>query len=247
MKLYEFNIGNKSTFYTDNESDVILNGKSYKSAEIWTNELGKDSLNDDATIGMKIGLEPLNSYAEFNPSVQVFVQILDENGSRQFVGQVRAVSFDAGSGSAELKCATLGDVMKGKIPNRTYSRECGFELFDGSCRVNKEKHKLVILGSKSVFDSDFQGITNPDIALKGDGYFKGGYLGFNKQFSYITAHNADKISLMFPLKGLDSSSVITLYAGCDKTLGCCKSRFDNEASYGGFPFVPSKNPMTQGY
>ncbi|MBQ3675664.1 MAG: phage BR0599 family protein, partial [Campylobacter sp.] len=60
-------------------------------------------------------------------------------------------------------------------------------------------------------------------------------------------HKGDKITLMFPLKSLSTADLVYVYAGCDKTIKMCRDKFNNSINYGGFPFVPSKNPVTQGF
>jgi len=35
-------------------------------------------------------------------------------------------------------------------------------------------------------------------------------------------------------------------AGCDHSVSTCAARFDNLANYGGFPFIPTKNPFSTG-
>jgi hypothetical protein len=35
-------------------------------------------------------------------------------------------------------------------------------------------------------------------------------------------------------------------AGCDHSVSTCAARFGNLANYGGFPFIPTKNPFSTG-
>jgi hypothetical protein len=46
----------------------------------------------------------------------------------------------------------------------------------------------------------------------------------------------------FPV-GLASGAEVRAYAGCNRTLDECKTRFDNVANFGGMPFIPTKNPF----
>ena len=36
---------------------------------------------------------------------------------------------------------------------------------------------------------------------------------------------------------------VTLVAGCDHSMAVCAGRFDKLDNYGGFPFIPPKNPF----
>ena len=43
--------------------------------------------------------------------------------------------------------------------------------------------------------------------------------------------------------GFYGSSTVTLYPGCTKSRAVCKNKFDNLNNYGGFPWIPTKNPF----
>ncbi|QKF64549.1 phage BR0599 family protein [Campylobacter corcagiensis] len=246
-ELFEFILENEVTYYSSKDSDFTLNNNIYKAASIYTKELSKDSLNDDAVIIASKDIYPINLFKFFNPSVNVYVRILDEKGLQQFVGRIKDVEFSLNDSTASLRLATLGGLMKSKIPTRTYSRNCSFECFDKNCSLNKDDFKITILGSECEIAKDFMSIKSSLIEKKPVGYFTGGYAEFNRQRSYITKSSKDTIFLMFPLGNLDKSSVINCYAGCDKLLSTCKNKFNNGVSFGGFAFVPSKNPITDGY
>ncbi|ABS51263.1 phage BR0599 family protein [Campylobacter hominis] len=245
--LFEFGAMLDRYFYTSAQIDIKKGDKIYKSETIFLNELGKDSLNDDASISCGFDCEPINLYKDFNPSTNINVKVMDAEEKLLFYGRIASVEFDAKDGSAAIKLSTLGALMKGKIPTRTFSRECGFELFDGNCALNKKDYSLTLLGKDCEFLENFTQIKSAKIGEKPDGYFLGGYVSFNNQHSYIMQHTGDTIFLMFPLKKLNKNVVLYVYAGCDKLLNTCKNKFNNEINYGGFPFVPGKNPVTQGY
>ncbi|WP_456058068.1 phage BR0599 family protein [Campylobacter hominis] len=246
-ELFEFILENEIIYYTSALSDMEKGNHNYKSAAIYTKNLSKDSLNDDATIVASQSIYPVNLFKFFNPSVNVYVRILKENGVQLFVGRVKDVEFNLNDGTASIRLATLGGLMKTKIPTRTYSRNCSFECFDKNCALNKDDFKITLLGNKCEIAKDFMSIKSDLIKSKPPGYFTGGYAEFNRQRSYITKSEGDMIYLMFPLANLNSSSVINCYAGCDKLLKTCKNKFNNGVNFGGFPFVPSKNPITDGY
>lgn len=83
------------------------------------------------------------------------------------------------------------------------------------------------------------------VAYAGAGYFANGKLkwtsGENAGFSsHISAQQIDGSLVLaaapaFPIAAGDG---FTVYAGCQKTIGDCTSRWGNQANFGGFPFVP---------
>lgn len=246
MELYQIIMDNDTFYYTSGESDLTLANQTYKAVSIYRQELSKDSLSDDAKIVCNFDLEPINLYKEFNPSVSVFVRILNQNGNQLFLGRISNVDFDLTKGTATVKLTAVGGLMKAKIPVRSYSKECGFELFGKGCGLNKADFSVILSNNFSVSEDKLK-ITSEALGAKPNGFFSGGYVKFLNQHSYITSHTGNEINLMFPLKNLSESELIYVFAGCDKLISTCKDKFNNSINYGGFPFIPSKNPVTQGF
>ena len=44
--------------------------------------------------------------------------------------------------------------------------------------------------------------------------------------------------------GLKAGDAFEAYPGCDHTLATCAAKFGNQLNYGGFPYIPVKNPFT---
>lgn len=245
-ELYQVIMDNERFYYTSGDSDFTLNNELYKAVSIYRNELSRDSLSDEAKLIADLDLAPFDLYKEFNPNTSIFVRILKENGALLFAGKVRSVDFELSKGTATIKLSAIGGVLNSKIPNRTYAKECGFNLFDDGCGLDKAKFSVVLANNFSISEDKLE-ITSEALASKPEGYFSGGYARFSNQHSYISEHTGEKITLMFPLKNLSTSDVLSVYAGCDKTIKMCKNKFGNSVNYGGFPFIPSKNPVTQGF
>ena len=67
---------------------------------------------------------------------------------------------------------------------------------------------------------------------------------------YITGHTGTQItiqrmpySLITQFEDEGAGTAISLYPGCDHTRETCKAKFDNLLNYGGFDWIPAKNPM----
>ncbi len=58
----------------------------------------------------------------------------------------------------------------------------------------------------------------------------------------IKAQDGDDVTLSRPIT-LSVSEVVTLFAGCDKTVTTCHFRFTNTPHYGGEPVMPARNPF----
>ena len=45
---------------------------------------------------------------------------------------------------------------------------------------------------------------------------------------------------------MDVGTEVEVFAGCDHTIATCKTQFDIVVNYGGFAFVPTRNPFESG-
>lgn len=246
-ELYEFSFENKTTYYTSAHADFSSSGRVYKSAAISRSELVKESGGDDCTITMSLNLEPAPLFAAFNPASNIFARILDFDKVCLFYGRVNSVEFDLKRGVAKVKLSNLSGVIKSKIPVRTYGVSCSFDLFDEFCGCDKNAFEISFLGKQAEFKDNNTIIAHPLISSKPLGYFSGGYIEFASRRSYIVKSEQSELKLLFPVPNSAKDSLIHVFAGCDKTLSACRAKFNNEINYGGFPFVPMKNPMTQGF
>lgn len=246
-ELFIFSVGSQTFRYTSARQDVQSGGQSFSSAAIYRGELSKDSLGDGASVICPFDLEPVPLYKNFNPSVSVYLQILSRSSTMLFFGRISSVEFDLGKGTATIKLSAMGGLMKCKIPTRTYSSECSFELFDEGCGLKQEDYRLILPASECEIGADKRSITHPKIEEKGADFFTGGFASYDLQHSFITSTQGRKLNLMFPIATLSASGAISIYAGCDKRIDTCKNKFKNSKNYGGFPFIPNKNPVTQNF
>lgn len=65
----------------------------------------------------------------------------------------------------------------------------------------------------------------------------------------VVSHVGTVIKLAAPLPPGDYTGMnarVTLYAGCNGALQTCKQKFNNVARFGGYPYIPIKNPFEVG-
>ena len=51
------------------------------------------------------------------------------------------------------------------------------------------------------------------------------------------------LTLNLPFSDLTVGDTVKAFAGCNHTTEVCDGKFANLLNYGGFPFIPQKNPM----
>lgn len=69
----------------------------------------------------------------------------------------------------------------------------------------------------------------------------------------ILSQSGDDLQLLLPFPDSILGSTVVILAGCDHTVTTCDSKFNtpsdpqsNVVNFGGFPFVPTKNPFEGG-
>ncbi|WP_303678184.1 phage BR0599 family protein [Ralstonia mannitolilytica] len=75
-------------------------------------------------------------------------------------------------------------------------------------------------------------------------WFVGGRLMSAGAQRMIVASSGGAVTLSAPIPGLKAGDAFEAYPGCDHTLTTCAAKFGNQLNYGGFPFIPVKNPFT---
>lgn len=126
-------------------------------------------------------------------------------------------------------------------------KSCRHALYFRGCNLNMEDFEI----ASTLTSIDGSICVVPAAAGQPDGYFLGGVLAAaDGTLAYIVNHSGDELTLQrvpyslrqqFQLEG--AGSAVSIYPGCDHTRPTCNSKFANGLNYGGFDWIPSKNPM----
>jgi hypothetical protein len=86
------------------------------------------------------------------------------------------------------------------------------------------------------------------LTAKGAGWAIAGVLvnPTSTDFRLIIAQTNDQVTVLMPFPTSLVGQTLSVLAGCDHTLPTCKTKFNNVINYGGFMFVPHKNPFATG-
>ncbi len=152
-------------------------------------------------------------------------------------GRVSAARF--GGSALQLKCEPIATSLKRVGLRARYQLLCRHVLYSASCGALRESYR----SDDNVTAISGAQITVPVAAGKADGYFTAGMLLSPAGLRMITAHVGSTITLIVPLVGLRQGDAVSLFAGCDHSSSQCAARFSNLDNYGGFPFIPVKNPF----
>jgi uncharacterized phage protein (TIGR02218 family) len=153
-------------------------------------------------------------------------------------GRVLAARF---SGSeATLRCEPVATSLKRVGLRARYQLLCRHVLYSAGCGALKDSFRV---------DGTVAAVSGAaaQVAAAGtrpDGYFVAGVLQTDGGARMIVGHAGANLDLIAPLPGLAVGQAVQLYAGCDHGTAQCAGRFGNLANFGGFPFIPLKNPFS---
>lgn len=132
-----------------------------------------------------------------------------------------------------------------KVPRQVYASGCRFTLGDGQCGVELAGHD-----AEGVAAAGCTAMNIPCQVDGADGAWDGGWVAFTSGACRgvgraVRSFQAGVLYLTGPLPWapLEGDS-FTVYPGCDKVLpgssngASCAARFDNQARFGGMPFIP---------
>lgn len=136
------------------------------------------------------------------------------------------------------------------IPRHYFQRQCNHPLYGPGCNLDKNAF---------AFTTTILAINSAERTLIIEGrkpggaadYFEAGMFDHPAtQSKYAIAWSAfegasdTKLKLGYWDPQLAPGQALTAYAGCKHTVHDCLYKFGNGANYGGFPYVPNKNPVT---
>ncbi len=255
FELYEFVYGNTVYRYNTTASEIEAEGLWYSPAPL---SRGDFSLTGDARRSQLVINAPSNFIiAQFlkagMPASPILVTIKkkhlrssysDSDIMTEWIGRIIFAEW-AHSG-VKLHCESYYTSIQGNTNTRYYNYLCTHTLFSEPCKVNKENYKITALVSAI----NGTNITAPTFAAKPDRYFTGGYLIFNEASTglqhtrHINEHSGDTIELTNQIPELSVGDNVIVYPGCDHTHSTCKNKFNNVLNFGGFPWIPTRNPFT---
>ena len=162
---------------------------------------------------------------------------------RFFYGDVAGAEMSGGT--MTLNVQPKHAALQQPILRQLWQGPCNNQLYDTFCGVNKAS--FAVSGTVDTISADGLTIDVSEADAFADGYFAaGGLLEFGNYRGFIIAHTDATLTLFRAVPGLVAGSGITIYPGCDRTLGTCNDTFANAANHMGFPLIPPRDPFTTG-
>lgn len=243
IELYKFKRGNQTWLLNTSKKIVTYNGENYQ-----PDYVKRDNLRSTASLGrqqisvtIKAKHALAGSYIGGMPTRATTLTIFRQHIGEAEVGTVwagRITSIEFAGDEATVKCDPLSTALKRIGLHATYQVLCRHVHYGPMCRAIDNQ----IAGS--VVSINGLKVTVNIGGTPADNFFSGGTLRNTDDAWLIVEQLGSVLTLASPPLSLPSGSAVTLSAGCDHTPGaggCAK--FNNLDNYGGFPFMPNRNPF----
>lgn len=251
LELYTFTFGPEVFRLTSFNSDIFFAGVQWFSTQISRSGLQNSVENTVNEIQIVMPLDdPIPQRYIRNVPGQVGNVLIQrahaddpaEDTVLEFDGFIAQVRFD-GTLQAEITCNPQTNIFKRGGPRFTYQGLCNNVLFDSGCKVVRGSftHTGLVSGVSG------NQITVSGLSAQGVDWAVGGFVttpaGGNDDSRLVLFQSGDTVTLLLPFATVVLATTVDVFAGCDHSLTTCNTKFANEINYGGFAFVPTKNPF----
>lgn len=250
LEIYDIWYSTNYWRYTSTDYEVTYNSNTYAPAPIERGVVVYDSNLEvsalDITFARSQG--PITRFIVSNPVLALWIKITrlmeDDEGNYLepdiiFIGQIKNVSFKGLT--ARANCVGFENYLRQPVPHYRYQELCNWRVFDTKCAKSDVGFKVTT--NLTAVSSDGLTLTSSDFALQDADYYTLGKVTFGDDARMIVEHIDDYIKLRFPFQGTVIGSQVTAYAGCDRNIETCKTKFNNVINFGGHPFIPLDNPV----
>lgn len=164
-----------------------------------------------------------------------------------FKGNVTNISRSADGREAKVNVVSFMKSQALVVPRRTYQGLCNHSLYDGFCTISETDPDFQKFLNVSAVSTDGLVLTVDTAGSFGADFFQAGFIEYIGEPRMVveqggTGNNDFTIRIPFEISPLGAT--IRCLAGCDHRLvETCDPKFNNANNYGGFPFVPLKNPF----
>ncbi|BAO82908.1 uncharacterized conserved protein [Serpentinimonas maccroryi] len=252
VELYTFASSSANFYLTPHEFDVDLDGNLYKSLALERNELALGA--EAAKSALELKLPPDGDLVRHLLAASLTGEITSITlriGRRDTWGDFwwisgtrwmgRVLGVEVADDVARIRCESAQVSLKRIGLRRLYSRNCSHVLYSAAC------------GAPPIFSSAFVSNTSGrNVDLDGgvpaglSGGLAGGWLQTPQGLRHmILADYGSGVELLYPV-AIEAGTQVVLTVGCDHSTATCSGRFGNLDNFGGFPFIPIKNPFSTG-
>lgn len=152
----------------------------------------------------------------------------------------------------KARCAPEPFMTGHQVPRWRFTRTCNRVLYGADCGVARADYKIeanileLNYRKRRMLVSGQRGGGDPENFFR-QGVMIHGPTGSRHSIFKSSHEGGDtRIELHQWFPDFVVGDVVELFAGCRHTLADCTNKFENEANFGGFPYIPNVNPAIHG-
>jgi uncharacterized phage protein (TIGR02218 family) len=267
VELYVFQLGTSFWRYTDGRSAVTVNTLAYEPAVISRSATtdSHEEAQSTVTVTLDHTLPVVSGMLTGSPNYRLATLTIFryQPGAtdKALVARGRISSVRWRGTTVEVTFSMAASLLQQPVPRLTFLPTCNHVVYDAYCGIIAQDFTwdatvLAVFAQGAVGGSPdgpsftVDASTNPYGTA---GYFAAGYfrLTGSNEPNFIISHTAASgVALVVSMTALPAAltvgATLTLTAGCDGSIGTCARKFVNLQNFLGFPYMPTKNPFTQG-
>lgn len=255
VELFEFARDGLRWRYTSGQQAITYAGNVFEPALLERGEitLGGDKGKSGIRVTCVRDFPVANLFRVQPPSDVVLLTVIKIHygdntapvGIVEWMGRVTGASWKGQK--ATLDCEPVATSLSRPGLRRLYQRSCPHVLYGQACGVSMASHAV----SASLTSVSGAVISSITFGAHSSGHFDGGMIEYTAldgtvERRHILSHAGNNLTLSIALDVLAAGSMVTAYPGCNHTTEACRYKFSNLQNYGGFPYIPTKNPFGGG-
>lgn len=249
LELYAFTQGTKSWYYSSGTQEFSNLGRLFVPYPIKRDRIkqGGDALKETLTLTFPRGNEFASQFLGLAPDAVTTVSVYrmhwtdpDKQLIQYWKGRVAGAKADGNT--IQIECESVFTSIKRPGLRARFELSCRHTLYARGCGLNQESY---------VFSGPLISISGGVVLrVQGSGVFPGGYftggmvVAPDASSRFIVAHTSDQVTVSRPFNTLAGNAELRLYPGCDHLRTTCNTKFNNLDNFGGFPWIPIKNPFS---
>lgn len=247
-ELYRFLEGTETYAYTSSNEQEVFGGDTYLPETIGRDETTDSNNSVKATLKIRLPLRAWMAQHILASGVDSIIRLelytKDEDGSIDIVfrGRLSSPETDNEELSAEFENVFSANRQVGARP--LFQRTCRHCVFGPRCKVNIDDFKLATVVTAISAD----GLTLTMTGMDARNYLAGVVVLPDGTMRYITGYTSTTVTLIRGSDVLNDAFVsgpvdVYIAPGCNQTMSVCGPVFNNMPRFGGFPWIPYKNPF----
>ena len=161
-----------------------------------------------------------------------------------FEGTIKNVTFSQDGLTANVVLTALMAASARGTPRFTYATQCNHILYDAGCKINFNNVNFLHAGLVTGVSGNVITVTGAAAKNVLTDFFQAGLMSFDGESRTIQIQSGDDLTITAPFATSPLGSVVEVRAGCQQRFqDDCVSKFSNGDNFGGFPYVPQKNPF----